>query len=89
LEINKRMAGRPRTVQTPDLEEAVKDTIEEKPSSSTHTTLRDLQIHHSTVWRVLKEQQLHPFHLQKVQALTAEDYPRRSVFVGGISTKLL
>jgi hypothetical protein len=33
LEINKRMAGRPRTIQTPDLEEAVLDTIEEKPSS--------------------------------------------------------
>jgi hypothetical protein len=32
------------------------------------------------VWRVLKEKQLYPFHLQNVQALTAEDYPRRSAF---------
>jgi hypothetical protein len=77
---NKRTAGRSRTVRTPDLEEAMLDTIEEKPSSSTRTTASDLQIHHSTVWRVLKEQQLYPFHLQKVLALTAEDYPRRSAF---------
>jgi hypothetical protein len=42
LDINKRTAGRPRTVRTPDLEEAVLDTVEEKPSSSTRTTARDL-----------------------------------------------
>jgi transposase len=80
LEINKLTARSPRTVRTPDLEEAVLDTIEEKPSSSTRTIALDLQIHHSTVWRVLKEEKLYPFHLQKVQALTAEDYPRGSAF---------
>jgi hypothetical protein len=42
LEINKRTAGRPRTVRTPDLGEAASDTIDEKPSSSTRTTARDL-----------------------------------------------
>jgi hypothetical protein len=42
LEINKRTAGHPRTVRTPDMEEVVKDTIEEKPFSSTRTTARDL-----------------------------------------------
>jgi hypothetical protein len=40
LEIKKSTAGRARTVRTPDLEEAVLDTIEEKPS--TRTTARDL-----------------------------------------------
>jgi hypothetical protein len=62
LEIDKLMAGRPRTVQTPDLEEAVRDTIEEKPSSITCTTAHDLQIQHMTVWQVLKEHHLYPFH---------------------------
>jgi transposase len=66
LEINKLMAGHPRTVRAPDLEEAVLDTIEEKPSSSTRTTARDLNIHYSIVWRVLKEQQIYLFHLQKM-----------------------
>jgi hypothetical protein len=42
LETNKRTAARPRTVRTPDLEETVSDTIEEKPSSSTRTSARDL-----------------------------------------------
>jgi hypothetical protein len=80
LQINNCTAGCPRTVRTPDFDKAVLDTIEEKPSSSTSTTTCDLQIHHSTVWRVLKEQQLYPFHLQKVQAVTAEDYPHHPTF---------
>jgi hypothetical protein len=37
LEINKRTAGLPRTVRTPDLEEAVLYKIEEKTSNSTRT----------------------------------------------------
>jgi hypothetical protein len=40
LEIDKRTAGRARTVRTPDLEETVLDTIGEKPSSSTRTNAR-------------------------------------------------
>jgi hypothetical protein len=42
LETNKRTAGRARTVWTQNLEETMLDTIEEKPSSSTRTTARDL-----------------------------------------------
>jgi hypothetical protein len=32
------------------------------------------------VWRVLREQLLYPYHLQRVQALTASDYPARLQF---------
>jgi hypothetical protein len=42
LETNKRTAARARTVGTPDLEEAVLGTIEEKPFSSTCTIAHDL-----------------------------------------------
>jgi hypothetical protein len=42
LEINRSTAVRPKTVRTSALEEAVLDAIEEKPSSSTRTTARDL-----------------------------------------------
>jgi hypothetical protein len=69
LEMNKVTTGRPRISRTPKLEEAV--LTEEKPSSSTRTTARNLQIRHSTEWRVLKEQQLYHSHLQKAQTLTA------------------
>jgi hypothetical protein len=48
LEINKHTVGHHRTVRTPDLEEAILDKIEEKPSSSTRTTTHDLKSHPST-----------------------------------------
>jgi hypothetical protein len=34
---------------------------------------------HSTVWRVLREQ-LYPYHLQRVQALSLQDYPAGVMF---------
>jgi hypothetical protein len=37
-------------------------------------------VSHSTVWRVLREQQLYPCHLQRVQALSLQDYPARVLF---------
>jgi hypothetical protein len=35
---------------------------------------------HLTVWRVLREQQLYPYHLQHVKALSLHDYPVRAMF---------
>ncbi|GBN37608.1 hypothetical protein AVEN_263917-1 [Araneus ventricosus] len=32
------------------------------------------------VWRVLHEDKLHPFHLQRVQALNERDFPQRVAF---------
>jgi hypothetical protein len=37
-------------------------------------------VSHSTVWRVLREQQLYPYHLQRVQALSLQDYRARVLF---------
>jgi hypothetical protein len=35
---------------------------------------------HSAVWRVLREQQLYPYHLQCVQASPLQNYPTRVMF---------
>lgn len=57
-------AGRNRNVRVPVLKEELLHRIEETPSTSTQVISRDLQVSHMTVWRVLREQLLYPYHIQ-------------------------
>lgn len=70
-------AGRPRSVRTIQLEENVLNDVTNHPEKSTAEL--SLQFHTSkhTVWNILKEQQLYPYHIQKVHALLPDDYQRR------------
>lgn len=61
------------------VEEAILDMVADQPSTSTRAVARQLQISQST-WRILNDQCLHPYHVQRVQALTQSDYPRRVEF---------
>ncbi|EFN71403.1 hypothetical protein EAG_00286, partial [Camponotus floridanus] len=45
-------------------------------------------ISNSTVWTILKEQQLHPYHYQRVQELEARDFERRFNFCTWILPKI-
>lgn len=78
--MRKQDTGRPRSVRTPEFEEAVLTEFQDQPSTSTRQVAHNLGVDHSVVWRVLHEQLLHPYHLQKVQHLKVEDYPRRVQF---------
>ncbi|KAL7640497.1 UNVERIFIED_CONTAM: hypothetical protein RMT77_008772 [Armadillidium vulgare] len=69
--------GRPRTVSTPDVEEQVLQELEDSPTTSTRKIAATLHISHSTVFRVLKNQLLYPYHFQRVQALLPTDFPAR------------
>jgi hypothetical protein len=80
FEVARHDTGRPREVRTVQFEEAVLDTFENNPSTSTRVVGRAMHAPHATVWRVLNEQLLHPFHLQKVHALGPADYPARIQF---------
>lgn len=73
-------AGRNRDVRVPVLEEELLHRIEETPSTSTRVISRDLQVSHMTVWRVLREQLLCPYHIQRVQALLPTDFEPRIRF---------
>lgn len=44
--------------------------LQMKPLESAHERIRKLGVTHSTVWRVLLEQQLYPRHLQQVEVLS-------------------
>lgn len=61
-------------------DEVVLREIENNPSTSTRAIERTTGIPKSTVQRILKQNNLHPFHLQRVQALLPRDYPKRVEF---------
>ncbi|CAH1115337.1 unnamed protein product [Psylliodes chrysocephalus] len=59
------------------MEEQVLNEIEESPTTSTRKIAQTLHISHSTVWNILKRNLLYPYHIQGVQALLPDDFPRR------------
>lgn len=68
--------GRPRTVD----ERQILAEVEEDPSTSTRRISRRTGVARSTVHRILKRNNLHPYHVQRVQALLPADYQRRINF---------
>ncbi|KAG5893606.1 hypothetical protein JTB14_019277 [Gonioctena quinquepunctata] len=69
--------GRPRAVRTPELEEAVLNALEENPETSTRIIAEALNSTQSTVWRIIHDQQFHPYHIQEIQALLPRDFLQR------------
>lgn len=72
--------GRPRTARTLRLEERVLHRVEEEAGDSTRRIALREGVDHTTVWRVLKTNQLYPYHLQRVQGLSELDFPAREAF---------
>ncbi|KAJ4447711.1 hypothetical protein ANN_09719 [Periplaneta americana] len=66
--------GRPRST-TPEVQEEILEAVNMTPSISTRRVALQVNVPHTTVWRLLKEYQLYPYHLQRVQALSPADYP--------------
>jgi hypothetical protein len=71
--------GRPRST-TPEEEEDVLNAVDQSPGVSTRRLGLQRYVPHVTIWRLLLEQQLYPYHLQRVQALSRADYPARVTF---------
>ncbi|KAJ4429302.1 hypothetical protein ANN_26306 [Periplaneta americana] len=71
--------GRPRST-TPEVQEEILEAVNMTPSISTQRVVLQVNVPHTTVWRLLKEYQLYPYHLQRVQALSPADYPARVRF---------
>ncbi|KAJ4440099.1 hypothetical protein ANN_08232 [Periplaneta americana] len=71
--------GRPRST-TPEVQEEILEAVNMTPSLSTRRVALQVNVPHTTVWRLLKEYQLYPYHLQRVQALSPADYPARVRF---------
>jgi hypothetical protein len=72
--------GVQRQVRTPNFDEDILTRVEEEPGVSTRKLAALLNVSHMTVWRVLHEQLLYPYHIQRVQALGPADFPLRLRF---------
>lgn len=68
--------GRPRRVD----ERLVLAEVNEDPSTSVRAISRRTGIARSTAHRILRRNNLHPYHVQRVQALLPADFPRRMNF---------
>ncbi|KAJ4449249.1 hypothetical protein ANN_00646 [Periplaneta americana] len=71
--------GRPRST-TPEVQEKILEAVNMTSSISTRRVALQVNVPYTTVWRLLKEYQLYPYHLQRVQALSPADYPARVRF---------
>ena len=75
------IGGRPRQTRTPAFEKEVLERVGNDPSTSTHDIANVMGSNHSSVLRVLQEQNLHAYHLQKVQGLGPNHFTPRVRFV--------
>ncbi|GFV60469.1 uncharacterized protein TNCV_3471041 [Trichonephila clavipes] len=65
---------RVRTARTPAVEQNVLQHVERNPRTSTRSVANSVGVSHCSVWRILREQDMHPFHVQRVQTQQLEDY---------------
>ena len=67
--------GRDRTERIPQVEEQIFQSVAGKPDISTRRLAAEVGVSQFVVHRTLKEQGLHPYHVQKDQALKPADFP--------------
>ncbi|GBM73317.1 hypothetical protein AVEN_246380-1 [Araneus ventricosus] len=72
--------GRDRSVRTPQVVEDILQGVGDRLDIITREVSRAVNVPHSIVWGVLREEGLHPYHVQKVQALIPADYAPRVDF---------
>lgn len=64
----------------PEMQERILDYFHEHPTASTRQAGRLFGISHMAVWRVLKNDNQHPFHYRRCQELNPLDYEPRVAF---------
>jgi hypothetical protein len=62
-------------IRTPDMEKCVLNHVVRDAGVNTRQEGEELNVLHMTIWRVLHEQVLYSYHLQRVQSLMPADFP--------------
>ena len=62
------------------VDEVILDVVVDQPIISTWVIAKQLHASISLTWRILKDGRLHPFYIQRVKALTEQNYPRQVEF---------
>lgn len=70
-----------RLIRVANVENAILENVAINPGTSTRGLALHYNVSKTTVWRILKEQQLHPYHVQKNHCLQPQDYQRRQKFL--------
>lgn len=78
--IGTKKTDRPRTINTLDNREQVREFYEENPTTSQRSAARQLEISRSSLQRIMNELKLHPYKIQQFQDLTQWDMDRRLRF---------
>lgn len=73
-------SGRPRTTRNVNKEIIILNLVDQDPTVSVRNMARQTNTSSSSTWRILKEQQLHPYHYRQVQELLPDDLPIRVDF---------
>lgn len=63
-----------------DAEEEILEMVRDDPGRSTRSMARDVNVSTWTVRRALREEGMHPYHIQRVQCLSPADYQPRMNF---------
>lgn len=71
---------RQRPVRSPDLEEAVLNSVEENPNTSVRRLSSEFEVSRSTIHRILQEQLLYPYRLNRIHEILPQDCDARSNF---------
>ncbi|GBN77444.1 hypothetical protein AVEN_219965-1 [Araneus ventricosus] len=72
--------GHGTSVRTPQVVEDILQGVRYRPDISAREVSRAVNVPHLIVWRVLRDEGLHPYHVQKLQALIPADYAPRVEF---------
>ena len=71
--------GRPKTL-APDIEERVLGGVEVNPGTSARRVVMQEGISANSLWRILHQQLLYPYHIQRVQGVKNTDFLPRLTF---------
>jgi hypothetical protein len=82
--VNRYSTGWGRSVRTPQFYEDVLQRFEKNPFTSTCAVVHAVGVGRCIVWNVVREQEHHPFHRQKVQAVLGPTitFVETNLFVG-------
>lgn len=72
--------GRSRIVRNPEVEEDVIARVEADPRTNTRMVGREMGISHVFVHKILKENEIRPYHFIRMQQLLPRDHPPRRRF---------
>lgn len=80
--------GRVRGRRLLNAEEVLLNMVEETPELSTRQAARQVHVSQSSVCRIWRNYSLHPYHIQRVQQLNANDHEARVRFCVNIRRRL-